>query len=126
MRKIMLYILFLFACFKENKAQTTIVPDTLFRNFLQLNYSGVINKNKLLIDSIAAKTTGFMDCSGRGISSLSGLEKFTSLSGLKCTTNKLTSLDQIKNLSRLTFLDCYNNEIVQLPDLSKLVNLTYL
>ena len=59
----------------------------------------------------------YLDISGREISSLQGIEYFTSLTYLSCSKNHLTSLDVSKNPA-LKYLDCDNNRLTSL-DVSK-------
>jgi uncharacterized repeat protein (TIGR02543 family) len=59
-----------------------------------------------------------------GISDLSGIEYFTALAKLSCTSNQLTALDVSKNTA-LTELRCEYNQLTAL-DLSKNTALTYL
>ncbi len=54
---------------------------------------------------------------GKGLTSLKGIEYFTSLAGLDCRINQLTALDVSKNTA-LTELDCDNNQLTAL-DLSR-------
>ncbi|MBZ9621320.1 hypothetical protein G9F71_000140 [Clostridium sp. FP2] len=58
------------------------------------------------------------------ISSLDGIQYFTALTGLSCSSNKLTMLDLSKNTA-LTELSCYNNKLTTL-DLSNNTKLTLL
>ena len=51
-----------------------------------------------------------VDCSGRGIESLGGIEYFTALRYLNCSGNRLTSLDVAPLLS-LETLDCSQNTL---------------
>jgi len=65
-----------------------------------------------------------MSIRNKNITSLSGIEYFTSLTSLSCDDNELTSLDLSKNVS-LTKLSCSYNKLKKL-DLSKNVNLARL
>jgi len=65
-----------------------------------------------------------IDCSGRGIKSLSGLEYFKNLKTLDCSDNQLTSIDLSEN-DMLHDLDCSGNAIASL-DVSCLPGLSYL
>ena len=118
-------------------------------NFPDANFRAVVStfdKNgdgKLNEAEIAAVTE--IDCSGKNISSLNGIECFTALTYLDCNGNQLTTLDVSNNTSlttlwcngnRLTTLDvsnnaalselyCYENQLTSL-DVSKNTALTTL
>ena len=69
------------------------------------------NDNRLSSEEIENATT--INCSGRNISSLNGIEYFTELRSLNCSSNKLKTLDISRN-SSLNYLNCRSNEITQL------------
>lgn len=54
-----------------------------------------------------------IDCSGRGIRSLYGIENFTALRTLDCSDNALTGLD-LQRLGSLESVDCSHNELTSL------------
>lgn len=89
---------------------STNFPDSVFRNFvadqLDLNNDGYLSENEIS----AAKT---IDVEDRGITSLKGIEYFTSLDSLYCGSNKLTGLDVSSN-TKLTLLDCSQNSLTSL------------
>ena len=71
-----------------------------------------------------AKVVTYIDVHKKGISSLKGIEHFTSLTSLSCLSNQLTSLDMTKNIA-LTYLDCVSNQLTSL-DVSENTALTNL
>ena len=71
-----------------------------------------------------AKVVTYIDVYNKGISSLKGIEHFTSLTSLSCPSNQLTSLDMTKNIA-LTYLDCVSNQLTSL-DVSENTALTNL
>ena len=77
----------------------------LIENF-DSNGDGVITR-----DEAAAALS--IDCSGLGISSLSGIEYFTNLTSLNCSNNQLTYL-LIDELTDLELLDCSDNQLTSL------------
>ncbi|MCC2231870.1 leucine-rich repeat protein [Lachnospiraceae bacterium CLA-AA-H215] len=85
-------------------------PDDNFRDIISRGYD-VDGDGKLSEDEIT-KTT-YLNCNRSGISSLEGVEYFTSLKTLKCSNNNLTSLDISKNTA-LTYLDCSYNQLTSL------------
>ncbi len=121
----------------------TNFPSDSFRNIV----TGFdIDGNSYLGDTeIAAVKT--LDCSSKGISSLVGIEVFTSLTELNCSSNYIESLDvssltslttldcsrmnvwltslNVSNLTSLTTLDCHYNSLKSL-DVSDLTSLTVL
>ena len=90
---------------------TTNFPDPVFQAFVE-TYMGVLPGARFTALQAASKT-GTMDCSGRGITNLKGIEFFTGLSKLYCYNNSLTSLDVSAN-NALTLLFCYNNQLTGL------------
>ena len=85
------------------------VPDAVFREIirgLDTNGDGIMSE-----EEIAAVIS--MNCSGRNISSLQGVEHFTSLKHLYCDGNQLTTLD-VSNCTELETLDCRNNRLTSL------------
>lgn len=76
------------------------------------------------ISGAEARSVINIDCSRRNISSLSGLEAFTSLVNLFCLYNQFTALDVSKNTALKT-LYCGNNQLTEL-DVSKNTELTTL
>lgn len=95
-------------------------PDDNFRDYLRETFDtdgdGIIN-NADVIE---------IDCSGRGIQSLKGIELFTELEKLNCADNQLTELGTSKN-TKLTELDCSGNsglKQITLPSQDVLVDTT--
>jgi len=62
-------------------------------------------------------------CSGKGITSLEGIEQLDKLEYLNCSNNKLISLKGIEQLVNLEYLHCNNNKITSLKGIEKLVKL---
>lgn len=79
-------------------------PDEIFLNFIKSQNYDVDNDNYLSAAELATITT--INCSGLGISNLSGINFFTSLTSLNCSNNNLSNLYIAKTLS--TF-ECAGN-----------------
>ncbi|MBB2183572.1 S-layer homology domain-containing protein [Lachnospiraceae bacterium MD1] len=79
-------------------------PDEQFRSFL-LNSSYVAD-GKLTVEAIANITV--LDVSNKFITDLTGIEYFTELTNLNCSSNSLSRLDVSKN-TKLTTLDARRN-----------------
>ncbi len=62
------------------------------------------------ISTIEAYQVTDIDCSGRSITDLTGIEAFTNLQYLNCSGNSLTKLD-LHTLTNLQTLVCYNNKL---------------
>lgn len=92
-------------------------PDVNFRKYLLSQDYG---KNGVLTDESIKEITK-IDVSWRDISSLKGIEYFTSLKELYCYENELKDLDVSKN-TELICLNCGYNEITTL-DISKNIKL---
>lgn len=90
----------------------TTFPDNNFRNWAYGQLFG--NDGVLKDDEIAAITE--ISIIGREIQSLKGIEYFTALKTLNCSSNQLTELDLSKNMA-LKSLFCQNNQLSTL-DLS--------
>ena len=117
-------------------------PDDNFRSFISSNY----DKDKDgIIFGFEIRDIKEIDCSGKKIQNLKGIENFTALTKLDCCANQLTSLDVSKNTAlkelscgcirlanldvsgntALTVLDCYDSKLTSL-DVSKNTALTSL
>ena len=119
----------------------TNFPDDNFRNWILQQYYGM--DGKLTENEIKDVTS--IAVYEKNISTLKGIEYFTSLTLLNCSSNQLTSLDISKNMAlirlycdsnqltsldvskntALTWLDCYSNRLTIL-DVSKNTALTWL
>jgi len=115
-------------------SQNTNVPDDKFENYLETHDAsgntvilgdvlsmgnGIANDNTVTTANINTVTT--LDVGELGISDLTGIEDFVSLTELKCDNNNLTSLD-VSNNTALTVLTCNNNQLTTI-DVSENVDL---
>ena len=118
------YLVFSNDCGGSSTQETTEIPDSNFEIYLESigAGNGVTGDNKVSASAIQALTT--LDVSGQSITNLSGIEEFTALTNLNCSTNELTSLD-VSTLVNLTDLDCSYNDIGELSVIKnlELVNL---
>lgn len=88
-------------------ANKTYVPDDHFEQALiDLGYDKGSPDNYVVTDSI--KNIRILNVSNRSISDLTGIEAFTSLDSLDCSSNSLTSLS-ISTLKSLKKLACFSN-----------------
>jgi hypothetical protein len=100
----------------------TYIPDQNFeQELINLGYDNLIDQYVLTSD-ISGVTDLFLN--GIGVSDLTGVEDFSSLTTLECEFNQLSSLDLSQN-SNLTFLNCSDNQLTTL-DVSQNSNLTSL
>jgi len=102
------------------QGQYVHIPDANFKACLVGHNNPLINTNEDDEISIAEAQafTGTINCIGRNISDLTGIEAFVNLRGLLCGgPNQLTSLDLSKNTA-LERLECWHNQLSSL-DLSK-------
>lgn len=100
---------------EEEPTEEEIISDETFpdANFLQYVMEEIdVDGNGELSNSEIMSTT-WIDCSSLGISDLSGIELFTELSYLNCSSNNLTKLDVSKN-TELYELICYSNKLTSL------------
>ncbi len=104
-----------------NTGNIVLFEDVNFKAYCVENFDkdgdGEISVSEaLLVTSI--------NCSGKDIQSLSGIEYFTNLTELQCNDNQLTSLDVSHNTA-LTYLNCSSNQLTSL-DVSNNTGLSYL
>lgn len=94
-------------------AQVIDIPDAKFQ--LLLTWNTELNTNgDIFIDSAeAANYTGSIDVSGEGITDLTGIEHFTSLTELDCSDNLLTELD-ISECDSLEVLKVHSNQLTHI------------
>ena len=124
MKKILLSIIAITAFIFQPIAQNVTIPDANFKNYLVGNNAINTNGDTEIQVSEASAFTGQINCGTSGISDLTGLEYFTSLTDLRCHSNNLTSLDVSQNTA-LTILGCAYNAIDTL-DLTNNTALTIL
>ena len=115
-RKLLLSISLLLVCF-FTKAQNVTIPDANFKAYLVGNSAINTNSDTEIQVSEAEAFTGTIDCSGKNITNLTGIEAFTKITELYCSDNQLTTLDVSKNTA-LTTLWCFDNQLTAL-DVSK-------
>lgn len=96
-------------------------PDENFRKFVKDNFDK--NSDGVLTDAEIAEVTS-ISVNSSDIKTLEGIDFFTALQSLECSSNQLTSLDLSKNTA-LKYLYCGNNQITSL-DVSKNTALTEL
>lgn len=87
----------------------TRFPDENFRNFVQ-SYD---KDNDGMLSDTELKAVKTIDCSGKNIKSLKGIEYFEWLEYLNCSNNALTSLDIHEN-TILQYLICNRNRLTYL------------
>jgi Leucine-rich repeat (LRR) protein len=112
-----LFVLLLILSFRKNFGQQLLwIPDVNFRTYLQNTIPGAMVGTSLNVTSTLV--TGFntpMDVGSLGISSLYGIQYFSSLSVLFCRDNFLVGLPPLPN--SLQYLYCNNNHLTSLPPL---------
>jgi len=94
------------------------ITDEKFKQYLVENFD---SNGDGEISTEEAEAVTFIDCSGREIESLGGLEYFINLNTLLCANNQLTELLMPGN-SKLKKVDCSSNKLANM-DLSKLTAL---
>jgi len=118
------------------KAQNYVtIPDSIFANWLDSNYSSCMNGNQMDTTCAGIQNTLFVNVGYLGIHDLTGIEYFVNLQYLVCDSNQLTSLpslpgslqylycrwNQLTGLptlpNSLQLIHCYNNQLTSLPTL---------
>lgn len=108
----------------EPENMTYYVPDRSFRSFLTENGYAVRVGVKYMRPTESAKNTSYLNCFKKGINSLKGIEMFTSLQYLVCSSNPIVELD-LGSLRTLRHLYC--NEVpLQMLNLKGCDSLSYL
>jgi len=110
--------------YSEDCGQTTLIPDINFEQYLVdsgIDSDGGVNGSVATSD-ISGLTS--LNVLNKGISDLTGIQDFTSLTLLTCSFNMLTSLDLSQN-TNLEELRCNTNQLSNL-NISQCTNLTYL
>ncbi len=96
----------------------TNFPDEIFRVHVRqydTDNDGTLQESEL---SVVTKMNG----NDKGIADMTGIEHFTSLTHLYCSSNQLTELD-VSDLTHLRWLWCYSNQLTEL-NISNLTDLT--
>ncbi len=110
MRTKLLFLLFFTSL--SSFAQYTRIPDLNFENkLIALGIDSGTVDGQVLTSKIASVTT--LDVQNSFISDLTGIQGFSALTYLTCTSNQLTSLDITKNTA-LTHLDFRDNQLTSL------------
>ena len=94
-------------------AQNVNIPDANFKALLLANSTINTNADGNISYSEAAAYTGSINANSSGISNMTGIEAFTSLTSLNCGFNNISSLDLTYNVS-LTTVSCVSNSIATL------------
>lgn len=94
-------------------SQNVNIPDANFKAYLVGNASINTNADNEIQVSEANAFSGTIDCSNMSISSLTGIEFFTSVSIISCYTNQLTSVN-LSNNAALTIFNCAFNQFSSL------------
>ena len=113
MKKVLLSVLTIGFISAGVSAQNVTIPDAIFKAYLVGNTAINTNADTEIQISEATAFTGQITCWAQGISDLTGIESFTSLTELACSNNSLTSLDVTQNTA-LTSLWCNGNSLTSL------------
>ncbi len=111
---------YVYAVEGEVTVDATTFPDAIFRQWVLDN---ITSGSTTLTATMIANTTS-INVRFKQITDLKGIEYFTALQSLECSTNRLTTLDVSKN-TLLTNLGCSSNKLTDL-DISKNTALTML
>ena len=104
-------------------AQNVNIPDATFKAYLVGNAAINTNGDNEIQVNEASAFNGTINCVGMNISTLTGIEAFTSLTNLDCFSNQLTSLD-VSGCTALTSLSCSQNYLLTSLDVSTCTALT--
>ncbi len=112
MKKTLLIIATL-AFISFSNAQNIGIPDANFKAYLVGNSLINLNGDSEIQTWEAAPFNGVINASNLGITDLTGIAAFTSLTSLNCSNNSLTTLNLTYNTA-LTVLYCQNNSLTSL------------
>ena len=99
-------------CSSTAFTQSTVIPDVNFEQALiDLGLDSGAPNGEVLTSNISAQNE--LIVSNKNISSLEGIQDFSSLSSLECLNNNLESLDLSNNLN-INIVDCKYNELTEL------------
>jgi Leucine-rich repeat (LRR) protein len=113
MKKVIISSLILVTLVFGVNAQNVNIPDANFKAYLVGNASINTNGDTEIQVSEASAFTGAINCFNLGISDLTGIETFTAIIELICTSNNLSSLD-VSNNTSLIYLYCEQNLLTSL------------
>lgn len=98
--------------FSSNCPSFTMIPDSNFEDKLIALKIDTDGKNGIVATSSISVITS-LDVSSSSIADLTGIQDFTALKTLNCSSNQLVNLDLSKNLN-LTNINCKNNNLEKL------------
>lgn len=113
MKKTLLLFSFLIATTWCSIQAQINIPDANFKAYLVGNPTINTNSDSEISIAEAQAFTGTISATGLGITDLTGIEAFVSITTLEVNSNSLTSLD-VSNNTNLTRLHCADNQITQL------------
>jgi hypothetical protein len=105
--------MFVIAGLNTLKAQNVSIPDANFKAALVASVSINTNADGEIQLSEAITYTGAIRVNSLSISSLTGIQAFTSITGLTCSGNQITSLNVSSNPA-LTYIYCDHNQLTSL------------
>jgi len=109
-------VVLILACCTFCRAQYVTIPDTNFVTWLNANgFASCIAGNQLDTTCPAVLDINRIDCNGKNIYDLAGVQYFKNLDTLLCYDNSLSGIAELP--AALTYLDCSGNKITVLPAL---------
>ena len=97
------------------------IPDTALKSYLVNNYDDDGDGEISIVES---DNITMVNCSGKGVEDLTGLEACTNLVTLNCSNNNITKIE-LPNLTQLRTVTCNDNPIEKL-DFDNCTSLQYL
>ncbi|MEO6903172.1 MAG: T9SS type A sorting domain-containing protein [Bacteroidia bacterium] len=114
---LILLLLFVAAISKMNAQTYVTIPDPGFVQYLQQNFAGCMNGNKLDISCSAVKNAPrLLIPKTFFIQNLFGVQYFINLINLECMDNALTAIPELPYF--LDSLRCENNQLTALPPIT--------
>ena len=90
----------------DNMATVINIPDANFKAYLVENFDQNKDGEISLSEALAVE---HINCSGKDIASVDGLEHFTNIVSIDCSNNKMIDLD-VRYNKKINKLDCKEND----------------
>ncbi|MCB1983907.1 MAG: leucine-rich repeat domain-containing protein, partial [Nitrosomonas sp.] len=94
--------------------------------FTDFNLHGCFNDAVMQNEWIFAEQVTLLNCSGRGINDLSGIEMLSAVNTLNLAHNQLSYIHPLSNLTNLQKLELSGNQLMMLAGIESMTGLTYL
>lgn len=104
----------------KSNGQGVTIPDPAFRQYLLDNHPTVMDSISQKLDTTANLFSyqAPINCPGRGIKNLEGIQYFKGVMFIDCSHNELTEIPSLVRLNNLQIFNCSHNQLDSVPALS--------